>query len=128
MRIAITDIETEEIVSYYEAEAPNQAAQYGPWGDPTQYEHVEYPLTVEELKEQLIAAIKAEGFKRVYFDNHCPPYYQRRIGLLPPGHADVQAASALIEATKAAVDTAESALVAMTTIAELGAFEMTWQE
>ncbi len=124
MRYGILDKTTSEIVSTYEADAPQYFG--GPWSDPELFEHVEHPETLEEVRARKLSAFEAEGFARVAAVH--PPHHLSRLGLGPPGNPEAQEALALVEAVKLAVNDAEDAMDLITDHEQLETFEPTWAE
>ncbi len=113
--------------------------------DPDKVEHVEisdrpgeegdYDLDPETLtwvpnlpamRTRLLAKFEAEGFARVAAVH--PPHHLSRLGLGPPGTPEAQAALALVEAVKLAVNDAEDAIDLITDHEQLETFEPTWPE
>ncbi len=78
------------------------------------------------MRARKLAEFEREGFSRVAAIH--PPHHVSRLGLLPPGDSEVQAASALIAAIKLAVNDAEDAIELITDHEVLLAFEPTWPE
>jgi hypothetical protein len=58
MKILIVSKADASIASQYEADAPNQAAYGGPWGDWMQFEHVAVP---EEMDANCVGAVLENG-------------------------------------------------------------------
>ena len=124
MRYAIRNKETSEIAHIYEAPAPRYYG--GKWSDPAIFEHMEYPMTAKDIRARLLGKFERDGFRRVAAVH--PPHHLSRLGLLPPGNSEAQAASALIGAVKQAVNDAEDAIELITDAEQLEAFEPTWPE
>ncbi len=78
------------------------------------------------IRARRVREFEAEGFRRVAAFHL--PHHVSRLGLLPPGNSEVQAASALIEGVKLAVNNAEDAMDLILDAEKLQAFEPTWPE
>ncbi len=81
---------------------------------------------IPAMRARKLAEFETEGFSRVAAIH--PPHHVSRLGLLPPGNPEVQAASTLITAIKLAVNDAEDAIDLITEHEELLAFEPNWPE
>ena len=151
MKTAIISKETGEVLHIYDG-APYPPAQWinrfsHLWADPAKVEHLEIPdrpgeegdydldgtidppvwiPNIPAMRARRLAEFERGGFSRVAAVH--PPHHISRLGLLPPGNSEAQAASALIESVKRAVNDAEDAIDLITDAEQLAAFEPTWPE
>ncbi len=151
MQTAIIDKETSEVLHIYDGSPYPEERWLNEfshlWADPATVDHVEVPdcpgvrsdydldvvadppvwvPNIPAMRARKVGEFEREGFSRVAAIH--PPHHVSRLGLLPPGNPEVQAASALITAIRLAVNDAEDAIDLITNHEVLLAFEPNWPE
>lgn len=151
MSTIIRNKDTGEILHTYEGAPLDQSVWINnfdhSWADPAVVEHVEIPdrpgeqgdydldatsdppvwvPNLSAMRARLLGKFERDGFSRVAAVH--PPHHLSRLGLLPPGNSEAQAALVLVEGVRQAVNDAEDAIDLITDVEELEAFEPTWPE